>query len=399
MRIISYNHYVKNKHVLLIICISAWVFVGCSRPVSVPSDATPAATGTGAARGDTGDTSPTPLTLVPWQSPDGRVQLRVPQDWIIESHIDAGRALWIWNAPNQRGLISLLLIASPTALDGNARQELLRQTLIQLGATNQTEIQHDAQGRILVDAQGTGTNREGRSVPLWMRVSIQQFSDSVAIVVMSVPELDIALIQPVATQILATVNVAPMPTTVPLPTVTPAPYTKDTFDKDTGKWFAGDDLRRAIAVHDGVYRMYLRMADSYYLSAPAEKARLDQQISVDMSFEGSARIGTALRFHARPDDTRDYVVCWISPLQRFGCVRSDGDTWQTMHDVTDSTIINPTGVNHVEFTVKDDQYSFAVNGSMLATFATTMPDAGVPGLYVETFDAAAGGLFDNVETS
>jgi hypothetical protein len=80
-------------------------------------------------------------------------------------------------------------------------------------------------------------------------------------------------------------------------------------------------------------------------------------------------------------------------------VRSDGDKWQTMQDVTDSTIIKPTEVNHVEFAVQGDQYTFTVNGSVLATFATAMPDAGVPGLYVETFDSAAGGLFDNVETS
>jgi hypothetical protein len=390
---------VKQPIKFLFICISILSLVACSRPVSVPAFATPTAVLAAEVLGETVVTTPAPLTLVPWQSPDGRVQLRVPQAWSIESHSDAGRALWIWNAPNQRGLISLLLIASPTALETSARQELLLQTLNQLGATSQGDINTDAQGRMIMEASGSGTNREGRAVPMWLRVSVQQFADSIAIVVMSVPESDIALIQPVVDQILATVDVAPLPTVTPIPTATPAPFTKDTFDQDDGKWFVGDDLRRAIAVRDGVYRIYLRMADSYYLSAPAEIARLDQHISVDMAFDGSARIGTALRFHARPDDTRDYVVCWISPLQRFGCVRSDGDKWQTMQDVTDSTIIKPTEVNHVEFAVKGDQYTFTVNGSVLATFATTMPDAGVPGVYVETFDSAAGGLFDNVETS
>ncbi|NBU64089.1 MAG: hypothetical protein EBS29_06275 [Chloroflexia bacterium] len=390
---------VKQTTIFLTIYIMLWSLVACSRPVTLPAFATPTAVLAAEVLGETVVTTPVPLTLVPWQSLDGRVQLRVPQTWRIESHSDAGRLLWIWNAPNQRGLISLLLIASPTALESSALQELLLQTVSQLGATNQTDIRSDAQGRMVVEASGSGTNREGRPVPMWLRVSVQQFADSVAIVVMSVPESDLALIQPVADQILATVNVAPLPTLTPIPSATPAPFTKDTFDQDDGKWFEGDDLRRAIAIHDGVYRMYLRMVDSYYLSAPAEIARLDQHISVDMAFEGSARIGTALRFHARPDDTRDYVVCWISPLQRFGCVRSDGDKWQTMYDVTDSTSIKPTEVNHVEFTVQGDQYTFTVNGSVLATFATTMPEPGVPGLYVETFDAAAGGLFDNVETS
>lgn len=390
---------VKQTMIFLVIWVILWSLVACAPAITEPAFATPTAVFAAEVLGETSMATPLPLALAPWYSPDGRVQLRVPQAWRSESHSDAGRTLWIWNAPNQRGLISLLLIASPTALATSAHQELLLQTLTQLGASSQGDIQSDAQGRMMVEASATGTNREGRAVAMWLSVSVQQFADSIAIVVMSVPESDIALMRPVANQILATVAVAPLPTATPVPTATPAPFTKDTFDQSDGKWFEGDDLRRAIAVRDGVYRIYLRMADSYYLSAPAEVARFDQHIAVDVAFDGSARIGTALRFHVRPDDTRDYVVCWISPLQRFGCVRSTGDQWQTMYEVTDSTLIKPTEVNHVEFSVVGDQYTFVVNGGVLATFATSVPDAGVPGLYVETFDAAAGGLFDNVETS
>jgi hypothetical protein len=49
--------------------------------------------------------------------------------------------------------------------------------------------------------------------------------------------------------------------------------------------------------------------------------------------------------------------------------------------------------------VRGTQYTFVVNGEILTSFDTQMPEPGVPALYVETFDDAAGGIFDNVQTS
>jgi hypothetical protein len=40
-----------------------------------------------------------------------------------------------------------------------------------------------------------------------------------------------------------------------------------------------------------------------------------------------------------------------------------------------------------------------VNGSVVATFTSPGMNPGVPALYVETFNAAAGGIFDDVESS
>ena len=343
--------------------------------------------------------TPLPVALTAWQSPDGRIALQVPQGWTLETHTEAGRGLWIWNAPGQRGLLSLLLIGTPKPLSSTDLIDLVDATLQQLAATSTQAPVVDASGSVVVDASGSGINREGVAVPLWIRVSIRQFEDSVAVVVLSVPAEERTLYQAFVEPVQRSLSIAPLPTATPLPTTTPAPRTFDRFDADEGRWFVGDDVRRAMTIQDGVYRMYLRMTDSYYLSAPAEEPRADQRIQVTARFEGAARIGTALRFQQRADSTRDYVVCWISPLQRFGCFRSEADQWVALQDVTESVVIVPDGDNRIDFAVQGTSYTLMVNGVVLTQFEYDSEAIGVPGLYVETFDVAAGGVFDDVETS
>ncbi len=340
-----------------------------------------------------------PVRLTAWQSPDGRLSLQVPQEWALESHIDAGRGLWIWNAPGQRGLLSLMLIGSPTYIDDAAHTQLLRDALAQLEAQPVDAIQRVDASVLRVEAIGHGTNREGADVPMWLWVSAHRFVDGVAIVVMSVPDADKLTVSPMVAALQSSLAVVPLPTATPVPTATPTPYTKETFDEDAGRWFVGDDLRRAITINDGVYRLYLRMAESYYLSAPAETPRFNQRLQTTVVFDGDARVGVALRFQYRADETRDYVACWISSQQQFGCFRSDGDQWSVMYDISESTAIRTDAANNVSFSVQDDLYTFVVNGRAVATFTAPGLNQGVPALYVETFTAAAGGIFDDVETS
>ena len=73
--------------------------------------------------------------------------------------------------------------------------------------------------------------------------------------------------------------------------------------------------------------------------------------------------------------------------------------WVAIQDVTDSTVIVPDGPNRMEFAVQGTSYELWVNGVLLTQFEYDIETAGVPGLYVETFDVAAGGIFDDVETS
>lgn len=340
-----------------------------------------------------------PVQLERWQSPDGQIGLNVPADWSLESHIDAGRGLWIWNAPGQRGLLSLMLIGSPTDIDDDAQRQLLRDVMAQLDAQPVGEIERIDARMIRLEAIGQGTNREGLQVPMRLWVSAHRFVDGVAIWVMSVPESDKLMLVPWVDSMQASLQVIPLPTATPLPTTTPAPFTKESFNNDVGRWFVGDDLRRAITIQDGMYRIYLRMAESYYLSAPAETSRLDQRLQTQVSFDGEARVGVALRFQYRANETRDYVACWISKQQRVGCFRSDGDQWSVVYEVTESMVIRPDGPNQMTFGVQNDAYTFVVNGSVVATFTAPGMNPGVPALYVETFNAAAGGIFDDVETS
>lgn len=340
-----------------------------------------------------------PVRLTSWQSPDGRLGLQVPQEWALESHMDAGRGLWIWNAPGQRGLLSLMLIGSPTYIDDAAHMQLVTDAVAQLDAQPIDAVQRVNDGMVRVEAVGQGVSREGATVPMWLWVSAHRFADGVAIVVLSVPDADKATVAPLVSSLQSSLTVVPLPTVTPLPSPTPAPHTKESFDGDVGRWFVGDDLRRAITIQDGVYRLYLRMAESYYLSAPAETPRVNQRLHTQVMFDGDARVGVALRFQYRADETRDYVVCWISPQQRFGCFRSDGDQWSVMYDVSESAAIRVDAPNDVVFGVQDDVYTFWVNGNELATFTSPGLSAGVPALYVETFTAAAGGIFDDVETS
>lgn len=340
-----------------------------------------------------------PVRLDSWQSRDGRIALQVPEEWSIESHMDAGRGLWIWNAPGQRGLLSLMLIGTPAYIDDAAHEQLLRDAVAQLDAQLISDIEHIDASVVRVEATAQGVNRDGVTVPMWLWVSAHRFSDGVAIIVMSVPESDKATIAPWVSLMQSSLQVIPLPTVTPVPSATPAPYTQDAFDRDESRWFVGDDLRRALTIKDGVYRIYLRMAESYYLSAPAETVRLDQRLQTQVTFDGDARVGVALRFQYRADETRDYVACWISPQQRFGCFRSDGDQWRVLQDVTQSAVIRPDGPNQIVFDVQNDVYTFTVNGSVVATFTSPGGNPGVPALYVETFDAAAGGIFDDVETS
>lgn len=346
---------------------------------------------------DAPTTTPVPA-LQGWRSPDGRVSLQVPTGWQIEHHEDAGRTLWIWNAPDRRGLLSLLIIASPTLLAEPQRRELLLQAVTQLDATPQGDVATASDGTLVLEARATGKTTNGSSVPLWVRVSAQQFEDSEAIVVMAVPSVESAPLIAHMPTVQASLGIAPLPTLTPVPTATPAPFTRDSFDVDEGRWFIGDDLRRAMTIQDGVYHMYLRMAESYYLSAPAEVERADQSIHVSTRFDGVARIGVAVRFRYRPDDSRDYVACWISPIQRYGCFRSEGDVWTAYKDVETSDVIIPDGENILDLAVEGSEYVFRVNGTQMATFSIDIPDPGVPALYVETFDSAAGGFFDGVET-
>jgi len=343
--------------------------------------------------------SPTPApVLTAWKSPDGRITLQVPTGWQIEHHEDAGRTLWIWNAPDQRGLVSLLVIASPTLLAEPQRRELLLQAVSQLDATAEGDIQRAGDGTLVLEARANGTSSAGTAVPLWVRVSAQQFDDSEAIVVMAMPSVERADFVPRVATVQASLGIIPLPTQTPVPTATPAPFTRDAFDADEGRWFIGDDLRRAMTISDGVYHMYLRMAESYYLSAPAEVERTDQSIRVTSRFDGVARIGVALRFKYRADESRDYVACWVSPIRRYGCFRSEADNWTAYQDVATSDVIVPDGPNALEMAVDGGQYVFRVNGVELASFAIENADPGVPALYVETFDSAAGGFFDDVET-
>lgn len=343
--------------------------------------------------------SPTPEpVLTAWKSPDGRITLQVPTGWQIEHHQDAGRTLWIWNAPDRRGLVSLLVIASPTLLAEPQRRELLLQAVGQLDASAEGDIQRASDGTLVLEARASGTSSAGAAVPLWVRVSAQQFDDSEAIVVMAVPSVERAEFVPRVATVQASLGIIPLPTQTPVPTATPAPFTRDAFDADEGRWFIGDDLRRAMTISDGVYHMYLRMAESYYLSAPAEVERADQSIRVTSRFDGVARIGVALRFKYRTDERRDYVACWVSPIQRYGCFRSEADNWTAYQEVATSDVIVPEGPNTLEMAVDGGQYVFRVNGVALASFAIENVDPGVPALYVETFDSAAGGFFDDVET-
>jgi hypothetical protein len=393
--------HVKNKQwrwiVQLIWCVV--LLSGCATPAIAPRVATPtplvAADVIGA---PLGVTTP-PVQLERWQSPDGRIELQVPVGWAVESHIDAGRGLWIWNAPGQRGLLSLMLIGSPTYIDDEAQRQLLRDAVAQLDAQPVGDIERVDGSMIRLEATGFGLNREGTQIPMWLWVSAHRFADGVAIWVMSLPDADKSVAIPWVTTMQTSLQVIPVPTVTPLPTTTPAPYTRESFDGDVGRWFVGDDLRRAITIQDGVYRVYLRMAESYYLSAPAETSRLNQRLQTQVLFDGEARVGVALRFQYRADDTRDYVACWISKQQRVGCFRSDGDQWSVMHDVSESTAIRPDGPNQIVFGVQDNRYTFEVNGTQVATFDAPGLNPGVPALYVETFDAAAGGIFDDVETS
>ena len=343
--------------------------------------------------------SPTPEPfLTAWKSPDGRITLQVPTGWQIEHHQDAGRTLWIWNAPDRRGLVSLLVIASPTLLAEPQRRELLLQAVGQLDASAEGDIQRTVDGTLVLEARASGTSSAGAAVPLWVRVSAQQFDDSEAIVVMAVPSVERAEFVPRVATVQASLGIIPLPTQTPVPTATPAPFTRDAFDADEGRWFIGDDLRRAMTISDGVYHMYLRMAESYYLSAPAEVERADQSIRVTSRFDGVARIGVALRFKYRADESRDYVACWVSPIRRYGCFRSEADNWTAYQEVASSDVIVPEGPNMLEMAVDGEQYVFRVNGVELASFAIENVDPGVPALYVETFDSAAGGFFDDVET-
>jgi hypothetical protein len=292
-----------------------------------------------------------------------------------------------------------MLIGSPTYINDDAHGQLLRDAVAQLDAQPIGEIERVDDRMIRLEATGQGVNREGLQVPMWIWVSAHRFADGVAIWVMSVPESDKSLLAPWAATMQASLQVIPLPTVTPLPTATPAPYTKESFDADVSRWFVGDDLRRAITIQDGVYRVYLRMAESYYLSAPAENPRIDQRLQTQVTFDGEARVGVALRFQYRADETRDYVACWISKQQRVGCFRSDGDQWSVVAEISESLAIRPDGPNQMTFGVQNDVYTFAVNGSVVATFTSAGLSAGVPALYVETFDAAAGGIFDDVETS
>lgn len=372
---------------------------GCATPAIAPRVATPTPLVAADVFGVPLQVTMRPVQLERWQSPDGRIGLDVPVGWAFESHIDAGRGLWMWNAPGQRGLLSLMLIGSPTYIADDAQSQLLLDAVTQLDAQPVGEIERIDERMIRLEATGQGLNREGLQVPMWLWMSAHRFADGVAIWVMSVPESDKAIVAPWAISMQSSLQVIPLPTATPLPTTTPAPFTKETFDNDVGRWFVGDDLRRAITIKDSVYRVYLRMAESYYLSAPAETPRLDQRLQTQVSFDGNARVGVALRFQYRADNTRDYVVCWISQQQRVGCFRSDGDQWRVVAEITESSVIRPDGPNQVAFGVQNDVYTFVVNGSVVATFTSPGMSQGVPALYVETFNAAAGGIFDDVETS
>ena len=375
------------------------LLTGCATPAIAPRMATPTPLVAADVIGAPLMATLQPVQLESWQSPDGRIGLQVPTGWALESHMDAGCGLWIWNAPGQRGLLSLMLIGSPTYIDDATQEQLLRDAVAQLEAQPVGEIQRVDASMIRLEATGQGANREGLQVPMWLWVSAHRFADGVAIWVMSVPESDKAMLATWVASMQSSLAVIPLPTVTPLPTTTPAPFTKESFDRDDGRWLVGDDVRRAITIQDGVYRVYLRMAESYYLSAPAEAARVDQRLQTQVIFDGDARVGVALRFQYRADETRDYVACWISKQQRVGCFRSDGDQWSVMHDVSESSAIRPDGPNQITFGVQNDVYTFAVNGSVVATFTSPGMNPGVPALYVETFNAAAGGIFDDVETS
>jgi hypothetical protein len=370
-----------------------WGLVACAIPQ--PAALQPPATETATSIAVTPTTA---ARLNLWRSPDKRVTLRIPRGWKMERHEEAGRTLWLWTPNQQQGLLSLLVIASPIRLELDQRRELLLQAAAQLDATPDGEIQTEPDGSLVLYARNTATSRNGSKIPMWIRVSGQQFEDSEAIVVLAMPVIQKRSYEELVPTIQASLAIVPLPTATPVPTATPAPFTVDAFDSDDGRWFIGDDLRRQMVIGDGVYHMYLRMSQSYYLSAPAEVERYDQSITVKTRFDGVARIGVAARFRYRPDDTRDYVACWISPIQRYGCFGSDGDVWTAYQDVATSDVIVPDGENVLQLVLQGDTYEFTVNGVVLAAFSASRADPGVPALYVETFDSAAGGYFDDVET-
>lgn len=184
----------------------------------------------------------------------------------------------------------------------------------------------------------------------------------------------------------------------PIPAPTPAPQANfsDDFSSNTSGWDTNNSAGLQETLSDGAYTIILKRSSAYVLS----QLHIDQNIpnsavAVDVLVHGNARAGVALR-HSKNQQGNSYIACWIDGGNQYGCFVAVNNQLTTLAEATTSDAIQAGQVNRVALQTAGQQIKLLINGKLVANFTDNRVATGVPALYVENFDGAAGASFDNL---
>ena len=107
------------------------------------------------------------------------------------------------------------------------------------------------------------------------------------------------------------------------------------------------------------------------------------------------RAGVALRYSHNQQD-KSYITCWVDGGNQYGCFVAVNNQLTTLAEATTSDAIQAGQTNRVVLQTAGQQIKLLINGKLVASFANDQVATGVPALYVENFDGAAGASFDNL---
>ena len=166
------------------------------------------------------------------------------------------------------------------------------------------------------------------------------------------------------------------------PETWPIVYQDDFEDSGSG-WRTGETEHVSRAYVDGVYEIQVKDDWSIAWSRiPGELEFLDFSVEVTFrSVEGEGEAGFLFRYQ----DSDNFYCFTVSTRGEYRLRRQRYDEWETLIDWTPFTGLEPTGWNRLRIVAQGDEFSFFLNGKLLAEFRDNAFRAGQLALCAGTF--------------
>jgi serine/threonine-protein kinase len=176
----------------------------------------------------------------------------------------------------------------------------------------------------------------------------------------------------------------------------------DDFSAEANDWYLGDYEDELVigsrSISGGVYRWEAEALDDFvWWSIPDTDSVSDLYVAVDAQLiDGVSNAQYGLVF--RRTAGKDYYLILVSDNGYYEFVKVV-DEWTPLTEWTETTAVQPGGVNRLEVVAKGSQFTFYINGEYVAEFSDDELDSGKPALVVGLSEAGDSSVveFDDFE--